>query len=88
MTDAFRDDLVEARTGTNATSGRQRSTRKKVTRLRAVDVTLQGFCVVEPADEHHAIPIGRQRSKHLAQLHVLAFALGKPLVSMKTTAGK
>ena len=44
--------------------------------------------VVEAADEEQLLAEVGQRREHLAQLHVLALALGPPLLAVKAVAGK
>ena len=53
-----------------------------------MDVPLQGLLVVEAADEEHLLAEVVERREHLAQLHVLAFALGPPLLAVEAVAGE
>ena len=76
-------DLVDARAGTNLATGREWRTGKQVAGLRTVDVALEGFLVVQPADKKKFLTEVSQRSQHLAELHLLSFTLGPPFVAPK-----
>ena len=51
----LRDDLVKTRSAANLTAVSQRRARQQIPRLRAMNVTLERFGVIQPADEDHPV---------------------------------
>ena len=58
----------------------QVSARQQVTSLTTVDTTDEGFLVVQTTHEKHLLTVGLERFEHLAEFHVLPFALGHGLI--------
>ena len=85
-TDSLSDDLIDTRSGANRAAGGERRAREQIARLRTVDVSLEGFGIVEPTDEQHAISKTVKRLEHAAELHRLALPFGPPLAAVKPAA--
>ena len=85
---ALGQHLVDAGAGTNLSPGRQQRSGEQIAGLRAVDVSLQGFGVVESPQEVQLVPPGRQRLQHLAQLHGSPLGPGPPFPFVEAVAGE
>ena len=84
----LRDQLVEAGAGTDLATGGDGGTREKITRLRAMDITLSRFLVVEAFDEEQLGTEIVQRREYLAEFHVLALPFRPPLLGVEAVAGE
>ena len=82
------DDLVDAGAGANFSARGEQRRREQVAGLRTVDVPLRRLLVVEAADEEQLFAKVVQRVEHFAQLHVVPFAFGPPLLRVKAIAAE
>src|SRR5262249_32463543 len=82
------EDLIDARPRLDFATGREGRPGEQVARLRAVNVPLESFFVVEAADEDHFLAEVAKRIQHFAELHVLSRPLGPPMILVKAVAGE
>jgi hypothetical protein len=86
VADSLSDELIDAGAGADSAAGGEGGAGEKIAGLRAMDVSLQRFGVIQPADEDHLAAELFERSEHLAELHRRARTFGPPFVAMVAAA--